>query len=261
MDKIVNFATRHNAHLDNIYTVVTFRNILNFIPRNYHCLLGMSCCVYMSSGYTKVKQYTCTYKQKRVYERNNKQQLVEARYAVDWQCVYSESDVNRKGEVFQSMVTSNVNNVCPMKQKRVREDDPSWETTLTAKIRRARNTAHSKGNKARSTFLSAILKKMIAKNKKNHVDKTVNDISNGSGRWWKNLNSLTGNKQIRLPESHHIDGRWYDNSELANKLNEFFASVGGQRAEFTLPDATSDVTPSVSISMHINQDLAPPTPS
>ena len=111
MDKLVNFATRHNAHLDNIYSSIPEYTKLH--PQKLPPLVGNEqdhCCIFMPP--------------EAVYERNSKQQLVEALYAVDWQCVYNESDVNGKAEVFQSMVPSIVNNVRPIKRKRVREDDP-----------------------------------------------------------------------------------------------------------------------------------------
>ena len=137
-------------------------------------------------------------------------------YHQDWSELYNEPDVHKKAELFQNTMCCIVNEICPPRKICVREDNPKWETDISCKIRRARNRAHQKKSKSYK-YLSKLLKKLINKNKKLVIERTVNNLDNNDGRWW---NRLSKKRQLL------IDGVWYDNKELSEHLNHHFLNVG-----------------------------------
>lgn len=69
--KLIHFATRHDAHLDNIYS--NLPEYTKQSPKKLRPLVGNKqdhCCVFVPTGYVKARQYT--YKEKCVYQRDTK---------------------------------------------------------------------------------------------------------------------------------------------------------------------------------------------
>ena len=233
--KLIDFATRHNAHLDNIYSDI--EEYTKADPQKLAPLVGNEkdhCCVFLPPSYIKHRKYI--YKAKRSYKRDTKLKLAEALHQVDWTSVYEANDVHEKAEKFQTQVVVIANQICPLKKVRVREDNPKWETSVTSKIRRARNKAYSKGalRKEKYKHLSTVLRNMIDKNKKAQTNNIVNKLQNSDGNWWKNVASLTGKQQSSRPEHTCLDNDWLDNSQVADKLNAFFANVGGDLQDYSM---------------------------
>ena len=73
-------------------------------------------------------------------------------------------------------------------------------------MRHARNRARQKKSKSYK-YLSKRLKKLINKNKKQAIERTVYDLDNNDGRWWNRLSRLLGKENTTLDISQ-IDGVW-----------------------------------------------------
>jgi hypothetical protein len=98
---------------------------------------------------------------------------------------------------------------------------------LTRKIRSARNKAYKKG-KPSYRYLDHLLRKVINKNKRAYIESTINKLD--ASRWWCMVNKVSG-KLRTTPTSYEIDDNCYSAPELAEKLNSYFASVGGELTE------------------------------
>ena len=233
--KLVDFATRQGAHLDNIYSDIVEYN--KQTVQNLPPLIGNEedhCCLYLPSCFKKKHEYK--YKTKRLYKHDTKAKLAEQLYNHDWSDLYGEPDVHKKAALFQTSMRKIVDNTCPTRRVRVRDDDPAWESDLTCKIRRARNRARQKKSKSYK-YLSNVLKQLIAKNRKRTIDKTINDLDNNDGKWWSRVAKLLGREKA-TPEMNSIDGVWCDSHQLAQKLNQHFLNVGGHCEEFEMPNAS-----------------------
>lgn len=99
-------------------------------------------------------------------------------------------------------------------------------------LRKAQHRAYAKRSNTYK-YLRNTLKKLVLKNKRKFVERTVNNVSNGSANWWQNIKKLNG-KQKATPDHTFIDGKWHNNNSLATKLNSFFATVGGKCKPFTV---------------------------
>jgi hypothetical protein len=134
-----------------------------------------------------------------------------------------------------------VDQFCPKRSNRLKEDNPKWESDLTRKIRRARNKAYKKGSPSYKYF-DRLLRNMIRKNKKSYITSTVNSLTKST--WWKSLKSISGTSKL-LPQGYMIDNNWLDPLDFADALNKFYASVGGQSLQIadTMPDYNTNTTP------------------
>ena len=84
-------------------------------------------------------------------------------------------------------------------------------------------------------YLSKLPKNLINENKKQEIERTVNNLDNNDGTWWNRLSRLLG-KEKTTPDISQIDGIWYDNKELSEHLNHHFVNVGGEFDEFHMPN-------------------------
>ena len=146
-----------------------------------------------------------------------------------------------------------VNEICPPRKLRIRENNLKQETDLTSKIKRSQNRARQKKSKSYK-YLSKLLKKLINKNKKLVIERTVNDLDNNDGRWWNRLSRLLG-KETTTPDISQIDRVWYDNKELSKHLNYHFVDDGQEFDEFHMPNIDQQCHQNFSVSiaiLHLN---------
>ena len=87
--------------------------------------------------YKKRHQYQ--HKLKRKYTNDTNARICEQLYHQDWIELYNEPDVHKNAELVQKTMCCIVNEICPPRKIRIREDNQKWETDLTRKIRHAWN--------------------------------------------------------------------------------------------------------------------------
>ena len=147
-----------------------------------------------------------------------------------WQDVFSATSVDGKVNAFHQTVECILDQCAPKRRTRVRDDNPQWETPLTLKLRRAKTRAYKTGKRSYK-FLSKTLSRLIATNKRRHINRSINNISKGSGKWWKSVSTIIGSKKKPTPSRHLIDSKWQDNITFANNINHYFTTLGGQRLD------------------------------
>ena len=223
LKQLVTFNTRASACLDLIYTDIpeyqkTPAEQLAPLLKNDHC------CVFLPHAFQKRRQFH--YKLKRQYSPSVKNRIGVLLAQQSWDSVLHESHVNDKVVKFHQIIDNILDTVCPVKKVRVRDDDPKWETSLTRKLRNCKNAAFKKGSATYHYFASA-LKQNIRKNKKQQVQTSINNLTNGDANWWKEMKKLTGKTKIQR-DNHLVGEEWLDSQSLADKLNTYFVGVGGE---------------------------------
>lgn len=218
---LIGFPTRKEAFLDRIVTNITSYNPETTIKLPPLCS-NDHCCVFVPQAAQRKNTYV--YKTKRISKPSAKALVSQSLMNVNWTPILQESNLDNKVSKFYAIVFQILDSHCPVKQVRIREDDPKWETDVTRKIRRARNKAYKRNSPAYK-YLDKLLRTMIQKNKKNHVDETINSLGHSS--WWKALKNLTGNSK-QTPPGYMIDGKWCTPEILAEELSVYFSSIGGE---------------------------------
>ena len=85
-----------------------------------------------------------------------------------WDSVLNASDVDDEVLALHTTINRILDELCPLKKIRVRDDDPSWENKLTRKLRSCKNQAYKKGCLSYHYFAAA-LRTNICKNKRLQV--------------------------------------------------------------------------------------------
>ena len=221
--QLVQFSTRGDVRLDEIYTDISSYsrvecNKLAPLCQNDHC------CILLPSTLGTVKKHA--YVMRRKYHASSKVDIGAAVAAESWQEVLSSNTVDEKVVAFHGIIGTILDRVCPKKRTKIREDDPKWYSPAVSKLRRAKSRAYKQGSKSYH-FLTNLLKKLIAKNKRQRIDDTINNVIE-SKTWWRGIRELTETTSNKTkPNRHLIDGEWISNQRLCEELNTYFSSIGG----------------------------------
>ena len=103
------------------------------------------------------------------------------------------------------MINSIVEQHCPLRKIKVREEKSPWETEITAKLRRAKTSAYMRGNPFWK-FFGKLFSKTIRKSKNKYSNQEINNAISCK-QWWQNIKNLEKNKDLS-PEMYNIDGNW-----------------------------------------------------
>jgi hypothetical protein len=159
----------------------------------------------------------------------------------DWKCILDETDVHRKVELLHETVLTILNRHCPLETIKVREDRPKWITPLSLKLIRARNKAYSRDGKTYK-LLPTITQRVIRQNKRSFVNEHLNKEKNAKA-WWKTTKELINSPKHQLHTTFIVDGSRLHNQDMANNLNAYYQSIGGERMTVTTTYDTTDNSP------------------
>ena len=124
------------------------------------------CCLFLPSSFQKKHQFQ--YKFKRSFTKGVKLGLGKRLAGQAWDSVLNASDVDDEVLALHTTINRILDELCPLKKIRVRDDDPSWENKLTRKLRSCKNQAYKKGCLSYHYFAAA-LRTNICKNKRLQV--------------------------------------------------------------------------------------------
>lgn len=224
MHNIVNFPTRDLSYLDKIFTDIkeyTTDHCEKMAPldQSDHCGIIVHGCTPNTSEYRSIT--------KRMVTPAARVQIQIDLASQSWESVYEEKDIDLKVEIFHDTVEKVYNKHCPAKSMRIRENQPCWNTPLIMKIRRAKNRAYKKGNKAWK-YLANLLRTVIRKRKRTFTNTEVNTALSNSKLWWQNIRKLEGKQKAKCAV-YNIDGQWLSPEEFVNAQNQYFVSIGGSK--------------------------------
>jgi hypothetical protein len=221
----VDFHTRGNATLDQILTdIPAYGTAIKLPPlignENDHCGILLQSATMDRHSFTKTK--------KRVVTNSSKHSVMLSIAKQDWRAVTVAENLDDKVEHLHNIATGILDQHCPIRTVKVREDKPNFISPILQKLIKARDRAFRSNSKSWK-FLSKLTKKMLRKRKVEHVQSTLNRATS-SKCWWRELKSMEGKSQRANRNSFHLlEEQWMPTEQLADKLNRHFAMVGGSR--------------------------------
>ena len=100
-----------------------------------------------------------------------------------WSCVLNEPGLNKKVTNFHQTVNAILDQHCPLRSIRVRNGEPTLETPLTIKLRRAQHRLYKMGNPTWK-FMAKLLQSKLKQQKRFHSEKNINCMLTNSKQWW-----------------------------------------------------------------------------
>ena len=221
LEQIVDFPTRGSAKLDLILTdIPEYCNVPCHqaapLSQNDHCAIMIEAPSVMKQRYRTVTRRPVT--------TSAKISITASLASEDFHSVFSETDVDDKVNKFHDIIDSVYQKYCPVRNVRVREQDPVLVTPLIIKLRRAKNRLYKQGSPAWK-FVSGLLSRKIREKRKNFSDTNLNAVLMGSKKWWKNVKTLTQPPEQTGPSRMLLDNKWITPSEFVEQQNDYFLSV------------------------------------
>ena len=189
LDQIVNFATREQNMLDLIFTDMEEYKAVGCtqeppISTNDHCAVVLQSTVRIQPPkYNTIKKRDVTPKAKIA--------LTQELAAQSWNELYDTTDIDRKVGILHTTVNQILEKHCPIRSKRVPVGKPYITSPLIEKLKRAKKTAHKKGNPVWK-FLAKQLTNMQKQALHQKTDQKINNAIHGTKTWWNNIRQLTG---------------------------------------------------------------------
>ena len=227
LSQIVWFPTRQNNTLDLVFTDIPElvnspkRTCLSApnVGNSDHSSITLSSQVKPKPKYVTVRKGIITEKAKIA--------ITESLYHQSWEQVTEEPDPDRKAIRFQDIMTSVIDQHCPVKSTRAPLDKAPITTPLITKLRRAKNKAYKRSCPSWKYF-GGHLKVEIHKFQQKQADNNINNVTAGSKRWWNNVRSVTGEtKASNYVNYVNLDDRWLDPQAFCSQLNEYYLSIAG----------------------------------
>lgn len=249
MKQLVNFPTRGDATLDLILTNIPeyTKSACEKLPpleTNDHCCVSITGARKCNRIYTTIR--------KRSMGTQNRQDLLVDIIKHDWTHLLEAPTVDKKVEIYHTDILALLDTHCPVKNTRIRADNPPWETDTTRKLRAAKKKAYDK-NCPTWKYFANTLKKITNSNKRKYFKSMAS-----SGRWWDIVKTAEGKVTYKIPKQFYfIDDAILTETQFVLNLNEYFTSVGGNRLEnnpvvYDLPDDSTLQMPSVG---HVKQKM------
>ena len=237
---IVDFSTRGDASLDQIYTNIGQYNACEKLaPLN-----GSDHCCILLKGSQKLKPQV-EYITKRKITPPTRQHILRDLATESWSTVLQERNIDRKVQNLHDIITVVMDRHAPLERVKRKRNHKPWFDSLARKLRNAKTTAYKKGCPTWKTF-AALLKRHLAKARRSWIDDKMQ-----SSDFWKITRELTGSNKKQLRAHYQLDGEWVNQEQLSECLNSFFTSVGGTPSNHAL-----DITPTTSsnsLIMHIGE--------
>ena len=142
-----------------------------------------------------------------------------------WDNVLKAESVHDKVEALQFTINSILNKHCPFKVRKIRRDRPGWITPGIEKLIRARDKAYQKRSKSWKV-IRAIVRRRIRSSKRSFIADKLNSNQN-TKEWWATLNTITKPNSSKKEQLPTVDGKAMTPSNFCDKLNSYYASVGG----------------------------------
>jgi hypothetical protein len=220
----VHFSTRKDACLDQILTNIDRPITPVKLPplvgnEDDHCGIFMGSMCIQRYNYIKVTQRKITPSSKLKVLANIAGQC--------WTEVLTALCVDTKVEALNHTVTSIIDRHCPYYTFKTREDRLHPLSPTILKLMRARDRAF-RYQKRSWKFLSVLVRRLLRNSKVDYVKSKLNQAATAK-QWWKSIKQIENVRSPPVREYHMIDSKWRTTKEFVALLNNYFASVGGER--------------------------------
>lgn len=242
LHNIVDFPTRGKAFLDHVYTNI---DELKTVKCQKLAPLGQSDHdTIFVPGKPITKSATDYYYTRKITPaaRIHIQQEVAE---INWATITQQPDVHQQAADLQQKLAAIVNKHCPKIRKKAIHKTTPWFDSLAKKLKNAKKKAYSKGCPSAKIF-GRLLKNHIRKSKKKWICSKLQEKEPKS--LWTVINCLrkTKNKPNAHKSGYVMRGEYLNNSDMAEKLNTYFSTIGGEPTHTSIPEVKSDalqVTP------------------
>lgn len=241
LHNIIDFPTRGKAFLDHVYTNI---EELKTVKCEKLAPLGQSdhdTIFVPGKPITKPPAaYYYTRKITPAARINIQQEVAET----DWTTITQQPDVHQQAADLQLKLAAIVNKHCPKIHKKTQNKRTPWFDSLAKKLKNAKKKAYSKGCPS-AKFFGRLLKRHIRKSKRKWIcDKLLEKEPKSL---WTVINCLRKTNKPSHKVGYTIHGEYLSNMEMAEKLNTYFSTIGGEPTHTTsVPEIKSDtlkVTP------------------
>ena len=176
------------------------------------------------------------------YEKQKYQeQIKEHRKWVDFWNVNKENP-EKMWDVMEEIILDKVNEHCPYKTVKIKEDTPQWITREILSELRHKDYLYNKAIKSKTDGDWEIfkqkkneVKKLLATAKENFIKEKLDEHEGNPRKFWRTINNISGmgkNKNGRkCTKIKDESGKILENLEAATFLNEFYVNVGPSLAK------------------------------
>ena len=157
--------------------------------------------------------------------------------SMSWDNFYTETDVNIKWEIFESIIRKNADIHCPLRKIKVRIDSPNWFTKELAEEIYHRDrlyiqAKHSKKSDDWDNFKKKKneIKKLLNQSREEFVKDRLEQDKNDPKKFWRSINTLTGLGKSKskkgLREIKDENGNTLIGLDAANFMNSYYTNAG-----------------------------------
>ena len=144
----------------------------------------------------------------------------------DWNAVLSATTVHSKVEALHHIINQILDKHCPFKTVKLRSDQPGWMTNRLRNLIESRDRAFRKKKRTLWRSLRSKVQRAVRAAKRDYVQETLNSQQN-TKQWWNTLNSITKPQKPDTNCAPIIDGLPMLPQVFCDRLNAYYASVGG----------------------------------
>ena len=186
--------TRQNNVLDHVLISNSLLSTYDNTSVTYNAPIGTS--DHLTIMVTPTSSATQVINNSRVailrdYRRSNMFRLFTAVSKLNWDELYSESDVNKQWEIFHNAITSAINENIPQQRVLMKDNDKAWMTPLTKFLINEKWHAFHDRDWSRYNHLKYKLKTEICRAKKIWASKS----KDSSKALWKTVKQMTGSSK------------------------------------------------------------------
>ncbi|XP_072044539.1 uncharacterized protein [Amphiura filiformis] len=201
------------------------------------CTLSDHSLVYAARKSVKVKS-KITFIEARSYRKFDQTMFTSDLTKEDWSPVLESTDVEVAWDSFIQIFVPICDIHAPIKKTRVTDRQPTWINEDYLKLRRDCQRSRSKAEKsarpedwAEAKRLRNKLNYLADKLKAQDMNSRISNSKSDPRGLWKNLKTLLpGKKQSTISSLETESGTVTDGTDIANTINNFFATVGQKLA-------------------------------
>ena len=137
--------------------------------------------------------------------------------------------MDEKAEKFNEILKMTLDQFCPLKSTKARDNEPIWLTNDIREMMNIRNRHYRKGNwLAWRYWRNKVVNKMKS-SKRKFVEEEINKKGRNAKDWWTTVDALSGQVKQDTFETRQLllDDEWLVEKDIATEVNKFFINIGG----------------------------------
>ena len=144
-----------------------------------------------------------------------------------WEEIYSATSAHDKAQIFQNMLVSKLEEIFPVKIRKINSDDQPWVSFKLKKLDRRRKRIYRRERRSENwKKLEKLFKKEMKSAKAEFYNKTVADLKlKNPGQWYSCLKRITSHDQHRNDQPMVDEINHLPDQQQAEMIADKFASI------------------------------------